>query len=170
MGCCGSKATTDSEIVLVDGSSGQLSSPAAAPSPAATPSPAAAPSPAVAASTATDSSPAVAASTAAAPFPAAAPPRAFTRYTEPDEIWAALMTGSVRLAKASYLMQLAGKGGILPRRQDLPSEAYISVEELKRLYGDGNRDGVLPIISISFCEQSQHVAPIPIPSEPVAYA
>ena len=85
-------------------------------------------------------------------------------------IWAALMTGNVRLAKASYLKELAGKGGILPRRQDLPPDAYISVEELKRLYGDGNQDGVLPIISISFCEQSQHVVPIPMPSEPVGIA
>ena len=40
---------------------------------------------------------------------------------------------------------------MLSRRQDLPPEAFISVEELKQLYGRGNKDGVLPIISISFC-------------------
>ena len=37
------------------------------------------------------------------------------------------------------------------RRQALPPEAFIGVAELKRLYGQGNLDGVLPIIAISCC-------------------
>jgi hypothetical protein len=45
----------------------------------------------------------------------------------------------------------AKAGGILMRRQELPEEAFISVEELERMFGDGNYDGVLPIIAISFC-------------------
>ena len=66
-----------------------------------------------------------------------------TRYTEPASIWRALETGHVRLLKASYLIKLADVNGILDRRQELPLEAFISVEELKRLFGEGNRDGVL---------------------------
>ena len=33
----------------------------------------------------------------------------------------------------------------------MPEEAYMTVEELKELYGDGNIDRVLPIIAISYC-------------------
>ena len=73
------------------------------------------------------------------------------RYTEPMSIWVALMTGHVRLVKMSWLIKHAKAKGILSRRQELPEEAFISVEELKRMYGDGNYDGVLPIIAISFC-------------------
>ena len=73
------------------------------------------------------------------------------RYTEPESIWAALETKHVRLPKMSWLIQHAKNNGILPRRQELPEEAFISVQELKDLYGKGNRDGVLPIIAISFC-------------------
>ena len=73
------------------------------------------------------------------------------RYTEPMSIWVALMTGHVRLVKMSWLIKHAKAKGILSRRQELPEEAFISVEELKRMYGDGNKDGVLPIIAISFC-------------------
>ena len=74
-----------------------------------------------------------------------------TRYTEPESIWAALMAGHVRLVKMSWLIAQSKMKRILARRQELPEEAFISIEELKRMYGDGNDDGVLPIIAISFC-------------------
>jgi hypothetical protein len=45
----------------------------------------------------------------------------------------------------------AKAGRILARRQELPEEAFISVEELEQMFGWGNHDGVLPIIAISFC-------------------
>ena len=96
--------------------------------------------------------PAAAPVAALAPSPAAdLSPAGLTRYTEPNEIWNALETGNVRLVKASYLIKLDSEGGVLHRRQELPSDAFISVTEIKELYGPGNRDGVLPIISISFC-------------------
>lgn len=46
-----------------------------------------------------------------------------------------------------------GSAGIgrLPRRQEMPEDAYISVKELKEMYGEGNSDNVLPIIAISYC-------------------
>ena len=73
------------------------------------------------------------------------------RYTAPTSIWAALLTGHVRLVKLSWLIAHSKAKGILPRRQELCEEAFISVAELQSIYGDGNRDDVLPIIAISFC-------------------
>jgi len=84
--------------------------------------------------------------------PAAVAPKAdLERYTKPESIWTALLTGHVKLVKMSWLIAHADAGGILPHRQALPDEAVISVDELKRMYGDGNKDDVLPIIAISFC-------------------
>jgi hypothetical protein len=40
---------------------------------------------------------------------------------------------------------------VLARRQDLPEEAFVSVEELILQFGDSNVDNVLPIVVISFC-------------------
>ena len=73
------------------------------------------------------------------------------RYTKPDAIWAALETGAVKLAKMTWLIEMADKDGVLPRRQDCPAEAFVSVAELRAQYGEGNEDGVLPIVTISFC-------------------
>ena len=77
----------------------------------------------------------------------------------------------VKLVRKSYLISLSKAGGVLPRRQDIPPDAFITVEELRRLtpkdeYGQAHtRVGVgytrppgliskntyLPIIVISFC-------------------
>ena len=73
------------------------------------------------------------------------------RYTTPHAIWEALSTDHVKLLRASYLVKLAREGRVLCRRQELPPDAFIGVEELKSLYGDGNPDGVLPVLSVSFC-------------------
>ena len=82
------------------------------------------------------------------------------RYTEPDSIWMALKTGSVRLLKLTWVVSLSKANGILGRRQDLPEEAFISIKELQQLWlasgrrdgpNTGNSDGILPIIAISFC-------------------
>jgi len=82
------------------------------------------------------------------------------RYTSPDSIWAALQTESVRLPRMSWLIELARAGGVLPRRQDVPKEAFAPLSELKEMYGDGNKDGLLPIIAISFCwDTPQHPDP-----------
>ena len=87
-------------------------------------------------------------------------PTDLARYTEPMSIWVALLTGHVRLVKMSWLIKHAKANGILSRRQELPEEAFISVDELKRMYRDGNKDGVLPIIAISFCwETAAHPDP-----------
>ena len=83
-----------------------------------------------------------------------------TRYTAPYSIWQALETGAVRLTRMSYVIELAKAGGVLPRRQDLPEEAFIPLSELKAMYEEvkNNEDGVLPIVSISFCWDTPQLA------------
>ena len=68
---------------------------------------------------------------------------------QPTSIWLALATGHVRLVKSSWLIKQSKAGKVLSRRQELPKEAFITLAELKTMYGDGNRDGVLPVIAIS---------------------
>ena len=79
------------------------------------------------------------------------------RYQTPDEVWAALMTGDVQLIRMTWLIRRYQKGLMkwLPRRQDLPASAFVSVEELQELYGAGNEHNVLPIIAISYCWLTQ---------------
>ena len=84
-----------------------------------------------------------------------------TRYTKADQIWAALETGHVRLVRMSWLIDFAtvkeGRKGPprIPRRQDLPEAAFITVEELQDFYGQGSADNVLPIVAISYCWLTQ---------------
>jgi len=74
-----------------------------------------------------------------------------SRYVEPASIWSALDTQHVRLIRMSWLIKQWKSGRVLNRRQELPEEAFITLRELQQMYGKGNRDGVLPIIAISFC-------------------
>ena len=75
------------------------------------------------------------------------------RYTMPDAIWEALATGHVRLVRSSWLIN--NRGGVLPRRQELPESAFFSVDELKWILAGAaehdNFDQLLPIVAISFC-------------------
>ena len=79
------------------------------------------------------------------------------RYTKADAIWAALETRNVRLVSMNWLIRFATvkedrKGPPrLPRRQDLPEEAFVDLVDLQDYYGHGSADNVLPIVSISYC-------------------
>ena len=62
------------------------------------------------------------------------------RYREHASVWAALegdgdkvRPGDVRLISLNWLMALAERGGVLPRRQDLPEEAFLSSAQLRRI-------------------------------------
>ena len=62
------------------------------------------------------------------------------RYREHASIWAALeddgervKPGDVRLLSLAWLMALADRGGVLPRRQDLPDEAFIDAARLRQI-------------------------------------
>ena len=89
--------------------------------------------------------------TEAAPEAGGSAPADLARYTQPESIWAALATKRVRLVRSTWIIKQWKAGKVLPRRQELPEEAFITLEELQHMYGEGNRDGVLPIIAISFC-------------------
>ena len=77
------------------------------------------------------------------------------RYTKIDQILAALRHPSkpVRLLKATKIVELWKQGKVLARRQELPDDFFLTAEQVEELFkGAGrNRDGVLPIIVISFC-------------------
>ena len=62
------------------------------------------------------------------------------RYREHASIWAALegdgdkvRPGDVRLISLNWLMARAERGDVLPRRQDLPEEAFLSSAQLRRI-------------------------------------
>lgn len=90
------------------------------------------------------------------------------RYTKSTSLWEALQTGHVKLLRASWVIQLADKNGVLDRRQELPPEAFISVKELKRIFRNSGLQAtqsssnplIVPIISISYCwETVKHPDP-----------
>ena len=49
------------------------------------------------------------------------------------------------LVDAAWLARLADEGGILPRCQDLPPGARVTLEEMEKWYGGGETLGVLVI-------------------------
>ena len=61
----------------------------------------------------------------------------------------ALGGSPVRLVDARFLIELAERGGRLCRRQDLPEEAFVSPEALRRLPLGGWLGDCLRIMSIS---------------------
>ena len=61
----------------------------------------------------------------------------------------ALGGSPVRLVDARFLIELAERGGRLCRRQDLPEEAFVSPEALRRLPVGGKLNECLRVMSIS---------------------
>ena len=61
----------------------------------------------------------------------------------------ALGGSPVRLVDARFLIELAERGGRLCRRQDLPEEAFVRPEALRRLPRGGKANDCLRILSIS---------------------
>ena len=45
----------------------------------------------------------------------------------------------IRLVDARYVVRLAKKGGRLPRRQELPAEAILSLKQVKSPWGASSR-------------------------------
>lgn len=78
---------------------------------------------------------------------ATAPHHDSDRYKEHASIWAAIeggttaavQPGDVRLLSLAWLMALADTGGVLPRRQDLPEEAFIDAAHLRRIEAGAKR-------------------------------
>ena len=56
---------------------------------------------------------------------------------------------AVGLLDARFLIALAARGGVLPRRQELPDEAYVSVDQLRYMAPGGYQADCLRIICVS---------------------
>ena len=102
-------------------------------------------------------------------------PRAHTndgaRYRKHDSVWAVLegdgdkvRPGDVRLISLNWLMAQAERGGVLPRRQDLPEEAFLSSEKLRRIE-QGARRG---FDSAGFVEATERISKEPSLSSSLA--
>ena len=67
------------------------------------------------------------------------------KYRDHASVWAALegdanvRAGDVRLLSLKWLMALADKGGALPRRQELPAEAFVTAAQLRRIEAGARR-------------------------------
>ena len=72
--------------------------------------------------------------------------RADWRELRGRELEAALKSGAIALLDAGWLVACAERGERIRRRQDLPPEAFISLEELKAACGAWE----LPIICLSY--------------------
>ena len=76
------------------------------------------------------------------------------RYTEPDAILNAASTGDVTLLSLSWLLEFEETGQCLPRRQELPAEAFLSGESFRTIHAAAPTHvqvAALPIIAISYC-------------------
>ena len=70
-----------------------------------------------------------------------------SRYREHASIWSALeggdgsevRCGDVRLLSLAWLLALADRGGVLPRRQELPEEAFLGVARLRQIEAAARR-------------------------------
>jgi Leucine-rich repeat (LRR) protein len=79
-----------------------------------------------------------------------------TDYSAIDSLWVPLVSHDVRLVRGSWITALNNKGEILPRRQDCPEEAFISLEELQGIHDAScakpahSEHKRAPIISVSY--------------------
>ena len=72
----------------------------------------------------------------------------------PFELASTASNGDVRLLSLRWLQQRAKSGQALPRRQDLPAEAFADIEELRCSHAalpSHIRAVVLPMLSVSYC-------------------
>ena len=60
-----------------------------------------------------------------------------------------LRDSAVRLVDARFLIELDKRGGRLCRRQDLPEEAFVSLDVLRRLPSGGGSNDCLRVMSVS---------------------
>jgi hypothetical protein len=90
--------------------------------------------------------------------------RAPVDYSHEQSIWTALATNDTRLVSAQWLCSLASTdGSVLPRRQDCPEEAFLSLEQLQSLHDHSNAVPIngctgrkrLPVVVISHSWRSR---------------
>ena len=72
------------------------------------------------------------------------------RYTKPEVAFRLAESGDVALLSYLWLEVRAASGLPLPRRQDLPPEAFVNVAKLREMYKVSKwRRALLPMISVS---------------------
>ena len=76
--------------------------------------------------------------------------RATGKYFDPEALLESIATGSIALVRGRWLLAHAEAGGKLMRRQDLPPEAFFSVEELRKLVAALGDDWGLLFVAISY--------------------
>ena len=76
--------------------------------------------------------------------------RATGKYFDPEALLESIANGSIALVRGRWLLAHAEAGGKLMRRQDLPSEAFFSVEELRKLVAALGDDWGLLFVAISY--------------------
>ena len=77
-----------------------------------------------------------------------------TRYTQPETPFALASTGDVGLLSFNWLADQAQAGAVLPRRQELPPEAFADVDALRAMHAAAPAHvaaAVLPMLSVSYC-------------------
>ena len=72
------------------------------------------------------------------------------RYFTPAALVASVASGAVALLRGRWLVELQRSGGRLERRQDLPAEAFLDVEELRLLIAALGDDWGLLLVAISY--------------------
>ena len=77
-----------------------------------------------------------------------------TRYTRPEAPFDLASTGDVKLISYNWLVERAKARKPLPRRQELPAEAFANVAELRAMHAAAPPHvaaAVLPLVSVSYC-------------------
>ena len=76
--------------------------------------------------------------------------RAVGKYFDPEALLESIANGSIALVRGRWLVAHAEAGGKLMRRQDLPSEAFFTVDELRKLVAALGDDWGLLFVAISY--------------------
>ena len=84
----------------------------------------------------------------AAPAPAASPER--PPHFGPEALLGSIECGAVGALRGRYYAEWAASGKPLPRRQDLPPEAFFPVEELRRLVEALGEEWGLLFVALSY--------------------
>ena len=74
----------------------------------------------------------------------------------PEVLLDSVGSGAIAALKGSWLVELEARGGTLSRRQDLPPEAFWTVDELRRLVDALGDDYGLLFVALSYrCVRSE---------------
>ena len=76
--------------------------------------------------------------------------RAVGKYFDPEALLESIANGSIALTRGRWIIAHFEAGGKLMRRQDLPPEAFFTVDELRKLVAELGDDWGLLFVTISY--------------------